>query len=48
MDRVKRSGPLELLTSLLLPVIIIFGLLLRLYAGRNTIQGGNVLFVGFD
>ena len=39
---------MELLTSLLLPIIIIFGLLLRLYAGRNTLQGGNVLFVGFD
>jgi oligosaccharyl transferase (archaeosortase A-associated) len=48
MDSVKRSKPLEFLKSLLLPAILIFGLLLRLYAGRNTLQGGNVLFVGYD
>lgn len=48
MDSEKRSKPSELLTSLLLPAILIFGLLLRLYAGRNTLQGGNVLFVGYD
>ena len=39
---------MELPTFILLPAILIFGLLLRLYAGRNTLQGGNVLFVGFD
>ena len=42
------SWPLELRTFILLPAILILGLLLRLYAGRNTLQGGNVLFVGFD
>ena len=48
MDPEKRSWPLELRTFILLPAILILGLLLRLYAGRNTLQGGNVLFVGFD
>lgn len=42
MDREKRSEPLELLG------IFLLGLVLRLYAGRNTLQGGNVLFVGYD
>lgn len=42
MDREKRSGPLELLG------IFLFGLFLRLYAGRNALQGGDVLFVGYD
>jgi dolichyl-diphosphooligosaccharide--protein glycosyltransferase len=48
MDPEKMSWPLELRTFILLPAILILGLLLRLYAGRNTLQGGNVLFVGFD
>ncbi|MGD0952769.1 MAG: oligosaccharyl transferase, archaeosortase A system-associated [Methanotrichaceae archaeon] len=48
MDPEKRSWPLELPSFILLPAILILGLLLRLYAGRNTLQGGNVLFVGFD
>lgn len=42
MDREKRSEPLELLG------IFLFGLFLRLYAGRNTLQGGDVLFMGYD
>ena len=42
MDREKRSEPLELLAVFLL------GLILRLYAGRNSLQDGNVLFFGFD
>jgi len=42
MDREKRSEPLELLG------IFLLGLVLRLYAGRNSLQGGNVLFVGYD
>ncbi len=28
--------------------IFLLGLVLRLYAGRNSLQGGNVLFVGYD
>jgi oligosaccharyl transferase (archaeosortase A-associated) len=42
MDREKRSEPLELLA------VFLFGLVLRLYAGRNSIQGGNVLLIGYD
>ena len=42
MDSEKRSEPLELLG------IFLLGLVLRLYAGRNSLQGGNVLFVGYD
>jgi len=42
MDREKRSEPLELLA------IFLLGLVLRLYAGRSTFQGENVLFVGYD
>jgi oligosaccharyl transferase (archaeosortase A-associated) len=38
----KRHESLELLAVFLL------GLILRLYAGRNALQGGNVLFMGFD
>jgi oligosaccharyl transferase (archaeosortase A-associated) len=38
----KRNEYLEVLTILLL------GFLLRIYAGRNTIQGGNVIFQGYD
>ena len=41
-DNGKRSEPLELLA------IFLLGLVLRLYAGRNTLQGGNVLPVGYD
>ena len=41
-DSEKRSEPLELLA------IFLLGLVLRLYAGRNSLQGGNVLFVGYD
>jgi oligosaccharyl transferase (archaeosortase A-associated) len=42
MDREKRIEPLELLA------IFFLGLVLRLYAGRNTFQGENVLFTGYD
>ncbi len=42
MDREKRSESLELLA------VFLFGLILRLYAGRNSIQGGNVLLIGYD
>ena len=41
-DSEKRSEPLELLGFFLL------GLVLRLYAGRNSLQDGNVLFAGYD
>ncbi|MGD0954487.1 MAG: STT3 domain-containing protein, partial [Methanotrichaceae archaeon] len=42
MDNGKRIEPFELLA------IFLLSLVLRLYAGRNTLQGGNVLIVGFD
>jgi oligosaccharyl transferase (archaeosortase A-associated) len=38
----KRNELLEVLA------VLIMGLLLRIYMGRNTIQGGNVLFMGYD
>ena len=41
-DREKRSEPLELLA------IFLLGSVLRLYAGRNSLQGENVLLVGYD
>ena len=42
MDNGKGNEPFELLA------IFLLSLVLRLYAGRNTLQGGNVLIVGFD
>jgi asparagine N-glycosylation enzyme membrane subunit Stt3 len=42
MDNGKRIELSKLLA------IILLSLALRLYAGRNTLQGGNVLFVGYD
>jgi len=42
MDNGKRIELLELLA------VFFLSLVLRLYAGRNTIQGGNVLIVGYD
>ena len=41
-DNGKRSEPLELLA------IFLLSLVLRLYAGRNSLPGGNVLIVGYD
>ena len=42
MDDGKRREYLEVLAVFLL------GLVLRLFAGRNVLQGGSVLFVGYD
>jgi oligosaccharyl transferase (archaeosortase A-associated) len=42
MDREKSYESLEVLAVFLLALI------LRLYAGRNALQGGNVLLVGYD
>jgi oligosaccharyl transferase (archaeosortase A-associated) len=42
MDLRKRHEQLELLA------VFILGLVLRLYAGRNALQDGNVLFMGYD
>jgi oligosaccharyl transferase (archaeosortase A-associated) len=42
MDREKRNELSKVL------VIFLLGLVLRLYGGRNTFQGGNISFIGFD
>ena len=42
MDCGKRHESLEVLA------VFVLGLILRLYAGRNALQDGNVLFMGYD